>query len=162
MAAPFLIGGAAALALLAPFQRRPRLVWNATASVPIGLYSVSPATRIGAGDLVIARPPAAVTALAAQRRYLPAGVPLVKRVTALPGDRVCAVGDRLFTPHGPVAHRLRHDGAGRWLPWWSGCGRLAAGRYLLMSDVPGSFDGRYFGPSDRSEIIGKARPLWLR
>jgi type IV secretory pathway protease TraF len=32
--------------------------------------------------------------------------------------------------------------------------------FLLMEGVPGSFDGRYFGPVNRSAIIGRLVPLW--
>lgn len=33
---------------------------------------------------------------------------------------------------------------------------------LLMSDYsPQSFDGRYFGPVDRSTVISTVRPLWV-
>jgi type IV secretory pathway protease TraF len=32
--------------------------------------------------------------------------------------------------------------------------------FLLNSSHPASFDSRYFGPLDRSFVIGKAVPLW--
>lgn len=32
---------------------------------------------------------------------------------------------------------------------------------LLLMDGPASFDGRYFGPTERRHIIGKAHPIWL-
>ena len=52
---------------------------------------------------------------------------------------------------------------GRTMPWWEGCEGLLPGRYfLLMDHVPASFDGRYFGPVDEADIIGKATPLWVR
>jgi type IV secretory pathway protease TraF len=49
------------------------------------------------------------------------------------------------------------------MPWWSGCVRLRGRQlFLLMSDSPGSFDGRYFGVTDGGLVVGKARLLWAR
>jgi len=151
---------ALATALVPP---SPRLVWNASASMPVGLYQVSPGTPAATGELVIARVPEAVRALAARRRYLPSNVPLVKRVAAMPGDEVCALGPRLFVNGEPsVTRRVAHR-QGRPLPWWSGCVRLREGqRLLLASDHPDSFDGRYFGASETADILGRARLLWAR
>ena len=54
------------------------------------------------------------------------------------------------------------DRAGRLMPWWRGCTTLDRGALLLLNDPPASFDGRYFGPSRRTDVIGRATPLWLR
>jgi len=158
---PALAAGAALLLLL-PAGARPRLVWNATPSAPVGLYAVTAPAKLRAGDLVIVRPPPAAARLAAERHYLPLGVPLVKRIAALPGDPVCASGPTLRGPRGVMVRRLARDAQGRLLPWWNGCGRLGPTAYLLlMADVPDSFDGRYFGPVARARIVGMACPLWL-
>lgn len=157
-----LAGAGAALLLLIPLHARPRLVWNASASAPVGLYAVDAPRALRAGDLVIAAPPPAAARLAANRHYLPLGVPLVKRIAALPGEPVCAAGATLRAPRGLSVERLRADARGHLLPWWKGCGRLGADTYLLlMADVRDSFDGRYFGPVARAQIVGKARALWL-
>ncbi|EGY02467.1 plasmid transfer protein TraF [Nitrospirillum viridazoti Y2] len=142
-------------------QPAPRLVWNASASAPIGLYLVQPGRVAVRGDLVLARTPDAVVELAAARGYLPAGVPLVKRVAALSGDVVC--GDRAAVSINgvPVAVRLDKDSHGRPLSAWEGCRVLLPGDlFLLMADVPGSFDSRYFGPVQAGTIIGRLVPLW--
>ncbi len=153
-----------AVALLATLVAppRPHLVWNVSASAPVGLYRVEPAAELRRGDRVVARLPARWRGLAARRHYLPANVPLVKRVAGVPGDRVCARGRRLSINGRRVAQRLRRDGSGRPLPAWQGCVTLGAGRYLLLLPAPGSFDGRYFGISDGSDIIGRAHLLWRR
>ena len=39
-------------------------------------------------------------------------------------------------------------------------GRLGGAEILLLSPAADSFDGRYFGPSARRDVIGKARLLW--
>jgi len=55
------------------------------------------------------------------------------------------------------------DAKGRPMKWWSGCVRLRGRQlFLLMSDSPASFDGRYFGVTEGGLVVGKARLLWAR
>lgn len=147
---------------LAAFPPAPRLVWNASASAPIGLYSVSPGALAEPNDMVIARVPEPWRRLAATRRYLPMNVPLVKRVAAAAGDEVCALGQEVFVNGRWIAERRIADGAGRPMPLWSGCVRLRGRQLFLLMDAPASFDGRYFGVTGGDDIIGKARLLWER
>lgn len=151
-----------ALAVLASaaFPPSPRIIWNASASAPIGLYSVSPGVAAGPGDWVIARVPEPSRALAARRHYLPANVPLVKRVAAVAGDDVCAIEQEIFINGRWAAARRTADAKGRAMPMWSGCVRLRGRQLFLLMDNPASFDGRYFGVTGGAEIIGKARLLW--
>jgi conjugative transfer signal peptidase TraF len=146
----------------AVFPPALRLVWNASASAPIGLYSVSPGGLAQPGDMVIARVPESHRRLAATRRYLPMNVPLVKRVAAAAGDEVCALGQEIFVNGRRIAERLAADGAGRPMPSWSGCVRLRGRQLFLLMNAPASFDGRYFGVTEGRDIIGKARLLWSR
>lgn len=146
----------------AAFPPAPRLVWNASASAPIGLYAVSPGASASLGEMVIARVPEPYRRLAATRRYLPMNVPLVKRVAAIAGDDVCALDQDIFINGRWIAERLMIDGAGRAMPMWSGCIRLRGEQRFLLMDAPASFDGRYFGVTEGADIIGKARLLWAR
>jgi len=156
------IGSAGLIATIA-LPPLPRLVWNASASAPIGLYVVTPGAPLARGDMVIAWPPPTARILAASRHYLPRDVPLVKRVAGIPDDQICAE-NRIVSVNGrAIATRLVTDPRGRPLPWWQGCRRLDQGAlFLLMTETPDSFDGRYFGVSQRRDIIGRARPLWTR
>jgi len=157
--------GALALALgvTIALPPRPLLLWNASASAPIGLYRIGDARGAARNRMVVAWPPAAVRMLAAQRHYIPLNVPLVKRVAAMAGDRVCADGPLVRINGRAVVRRLSRDGAGRQMPWWRGCVTLGLDTlFLLMADSPASFDGRYFGPSKRGELVGTARLLWAR
>lgn len=140
----------------------PRLVWNASASAPLGLYAVSPGAPLARGDMVVAWAPPGPRLLAAQRYYLPVNVPLVKRVRGVPGDRICATGSTILIDGRAAAVRLTRDKAGRLLPWWRGCITLRDGAVLLLTDPPASFDGRYFGATAARDVIGKATPLWVR
>lgn len=154
---------AATVLIAAPVVTRPapRLIWNASASVPIGLYLANPADGIDLGDLVAATPPAALAPLLSERGYLPLGVPLIKRVQALPSARVCRIGLVITVDGVPLGAARDRDRAGRDLPVWRGCRLLAEGEVLLMNrDVPDSLDGRYFGPSPTSSIIARLVPIW--
>lgn len=110
--------------------------------------------------MVVAWLPEHFRQLAAQRRYLPINVPLVKRVAAYGGDKVCARAKQIFINEHPVARRRSTDEKGRPMPVWNGCVRLRAPQLFLLNDNPASFDGRYFGVTDGKDVIGKARLLW--
>ena len=161
---PLLAGGAAValLALSAVAELPTRLVWNASASVPVGLYAVRTAESIRTSVLVLARPPERIATYMDERRYVPSGVPLLKRVEALASDTVCRRGDIVTVNGEPRAVALAADRFGRPLPIWSGCRRLQDGQvFLLNRDAPESFDGRYFGVLPASTIIGRATPLMI-
>jgi type IV secretory pathway protease TraF len=150
---------AASLASIA-WRPAPVLLWNASASAPAGLYFLWGRGAVRRGGMAVARLAGPEQAFAAQRRYLPAAVPLVKRVAAIAGDRVCAVGP-LITINGRWAavRRLR-DPAGRLMVWWDGCRRLRAGEVFLLSANPLSFDGRYFGVTPKCQLLGGAELIW--
>ncbi|WP_343521279.1 S26 family signal peptidase [Sphingomonas sp.] len=153
--------GVAALGLIIVAPPRPRLLWNASASVPIGLYRVGAAPAPAPGELVVAWLPGPARRLAAQRRYLPGNVPAIKRVAAVAGARICGIGATLTIDGRAVAHRLAADRLGRPLPRWEGCRTLRIGELLLLNPAsPASFDGRYFGASRTSDVVGTAHPLW--
>ncbi|WP_323718370.1 S26 family signal peptidase [Paracoccus aminovorans] len=139
----------------------PRLVWNASASVPIGFYTVAPAERIDLSDLVAVVPPDPLASFMAERGYVARDVPLLKRVLGLPGQRVCREG-RAITVDGVLNGEARDlDRIGRDLPVWQGCRIIAGGEVFLMNpDVGDSLDGRYFGPFPVSAVIGRATPLY--
>ncbi|MBU6298608.1 MAG: S26 family signal peptidase [Alphaproteobacteria bacterium] len=151
---------AAILAVITP-RTLPLLVWNATASAPVGLYRVIPFAHVDRGNLVLAMAPIAVRTMAAERGYLPAGVPLVKHVAALFRDQVCTTGHEITINGRPVATRLSTDSHRRPLPHWQGCRMLARDEvFLLNAPVRDSFDSRYFGPIRISAVMGRLIPLW--
>lgn len=140
---------------------RPLLLWNASPSSPIGLYWLAAPDGAKVGGMVAAWAPEDARHLAARRSYLPAGVPLVKRVAAAAGDRVCARGAAITINGRASARRHRRDPSGRLMPRWTGCLRIPPGDLFLLS--PGAddaFDGRYFGVTRREDLIAEARLLW--
>lgn len=160
-----LFAGCAAIvtALLATllWPPRPSLVWNASASSPTGLYAVQVLGRAAVGDMVIAWLPDEARRLGAARHYIPSNVPLVKRVAAIAGDEVCAVGEAIFINGRLEALRRSHDPSGRPMPWWTGCETLGQGElFLLTPGARTAFDGRYFGITSPAQVIGAARLIW--
>jgi conjugative transfer signal peptidase TraF len=139
----------------------PRFVWNASESVPIGLYSVRPAGKLAVTNLVVAMPPQPLATFLAERSYLPIGVPLIKRILALPGQSVCRSELRISVDGIEMGAALELDRRGRALPVWQRCQVIAEGEVFLMNwDEPESLDGRYFGPIPLSAIVGRAEPVW--
>lgn len=137
------------------------IVWNASASVPTGLYAIGGKTALALGERVAIAPPPRLRAMLASRNYLPAGVPLIKRIAARGGQRVCRFGPAI-TIDGDFAGSARaRDRRGRRLPAWSGCHLLRAGELFAMNPhSPDSFDGRYFGVLRSADLIGRAIPIW--
>lgn len=156
-----MLAGAALVA--APAWHRPdvRVIWNASASVPVGLYRIVPAGQIDVTDLAVVMPPDELAAFLDQRGYLPRGVPLIKRVLALSGTAVCRSGAKIVAYGTTYGEARALDTRGRPLPVWQGCRRLGDGEAFFMNwDSPDSFDSRYFGPLPLSSVVGRAVPVW--
>lgn len=143
---------------------------NTTKSIAVGLYWMT-RDPVEKGAYVMFCPPqAGVFDEARERDYIDAGFCpgkygyMMKRVVAAEND-VVTIADEGVRVNGellPFSAPVQADKAGRTLP------RLQKDRFtlggselLLMSDVSGtSFDGRYFGPIDRSQIQGVIRPVF--
>jgi conjugative transfer signal peptidase TraF len=137
------------------------LLWNASASVPRGLYLLRSAMPLQRDELVAVAPPAPLAKFLATRGYLPIGVPLLKHIAALSGQTVCRTSRAIFIDEHAFAFARDRDHLGRTLPTWKGCRTLRAGEvFLLNVNVPDSFDGRYFGPVSTTAITARAEPLW--
>ena len=137
-----------------------KLIYNASASAPVGFYWLDN-NDIERGDYVLVNVPDRVRGLVERRGYLPPKVPLLKRVAGLDGDRICRRGQEIFVNDRLAATANEYDGLGREMPDWHGCYILTERSIFLLQDHPQSFDGRYFGPVERRFIIGRATPLHL-
>jgi len=162
--------GLAALAWAAFVQPLPRLVYNPSDSVAVGWYHVDPLGHgtgslprpLSVGSIVLTTLPPDAAALAAQRGYLPARVPLLKRVGAVAPQHVCVFDALVWIDGVPVAAVRSADRLGRVLSSWPQCRRLLPGELFLLGGTnPASFDSRYFGPVSASAVIGVAHPVWL-
>jgi conjugative transfer signal peptidase TraF len=152
------VAGLAVAALLIKPALAPLYVLNLSPSVPVGLY------RLGGGNphrggLAVIRLSQPWRDLAASRGYLPPDAWLIKSVAALAGDSVCRSGLKITINGRLAAVAQPEDKKGRVLPEWAGCKTLINGELFLMSNAEGSFDGRYFGVTPHSALIGNALPV---
>jgi conjugative transfer signal peptidase TraF len=141
-------------------------------SMPRGVYySHAFSGQAQRGDTVEVCLPTAISHFARGRGYLAPGIfcddgvqRIVKSVLAVPGDTVdvSPEGLRVRGHLIPNTAARSHDSRGRRLP------RIHRGRYavahgtlwLFSSQVPTSFDSRYFGPVPASAIKRRFHPLW--
>ena len=156
-----MIGLTVAGALLGAFSltpARPALLWNFTASVPIGLYRIGD-TPPQPGDLVALDPTGAAKSALMSFGVLAKDRLLLKPIVAHAGDTVCR-HSLTVTVNGFLAAKARpRTREGRLLPEWGGCWRLASSEIFLLAPHPDSFDSRYFGPVGLQDVIGVAHPL---
>lgn len=156
-----MLSGTALIAAPICIGHDARWIWNASASVPVGLYRIEQTDRIDVADLVVVMPPDELADFLAERGYLPRGVPMIKRVLALPGATVCRTGTTITAYDHRYGEAREHDSLGRALPVWRGCRVVGEGELFLMNwDAADSFDGRYFGPIPASTVIGRAITIW--
>lgn len=143
----------ACLATASLARSNPVLIWNASPSVPTGLYLIEK-RRLDLGEIAVLRPPNWAASLANERGYLPQSALLLKPVVARKGDIVCRFGLFVFVNDRLHAAALQHDKMNRLLPSWRGCLRLGGAQIFVMSRHKDSFDSRYFGPVDDNNVIG--------
>lgn len=151
-----LAGVTAGLLSLQP--QRPRLIWNMSPSVPLGLYAIYQA-RPDRGDLIAIAPEGALRALVGLYSAKSDRRLLIKQVAAVSGDKVCRHQMAVTINEVLVATAQSRAPDGRKLPVWTGCRVLAATDVLVLTSHAASFDSRYFGPIDASQIVGVARPV---
>ena len=157
----FTVAVATGLLLSTIGETTPYYIWNASNSVPIGVYRVQPTAQLTVTELVAVRPPDLLAAFLDLNGYLPIGVPMLKRVLALPGQKVCRNGSKIVVDGGDVGEARERDGRNRPLPAWQGCRVIADGDVFVMNwQSADSLDSRYFGPLPASAVMGRAVPVW--
>lgn len=149
------------LSLVATASMPSCVIYNPSSSAPQGWYLVEAGEHLHVGEHVLVHLPSAAAALAAQRGYLPHGIPLVKHIAARAPQHVCVRADAVLIDGRRVADLRAADAQGRPLFAWRGCRRLAADELFLLSETStASYDSRYFGPVTRERVIGRARSMW--
>jgi conjugative transfer signal peptidase TraF len=136
------------------------LIYNATNSMPLGLYWLAPAPSPGRGAVVAFSVPPNVQDLVHERRYLPENALLLKPVVALAGDDVCTRDGILKVNGASLGQVLERDSAARALPQSDFCGALPDGEIFVASAHPQSFDSRTFGSIPVVAVRGVVKALW--
>jgi len=169
IAAGAAIAGVAGLVLAAGAYAAGARI-NTTKSIPVGLYWTS-GDPVEKGAYVLFCPPqVGVFTEAKARGYITAGFCpgdygyMMKRVLAAKDDAISVADDgvRVNGELLPFSAPRKADAAGRPMPrFQSDRYTLGNAEVLLMSDVSEtSFDGRYFGPVNRSQIQTVIRPVF--
>jgi conjugative transfer signal peptidase TraF len=142
---------------------------NTTPSIPVGVYRLTDEPIAKGAYVLFCPPPADVFDMAKARGYLGAGFcpggygHLMKKILAVKDD-VVAIGAEGVQVNGqllPLSAPIKADGGGRPLPEYHASWVLGDSEVLVMSDSnSGSFDGRYFGSIQCSQIEGVIRPVF--
>jgi conjugative transfer signal peptidase TraF len=150
-----LIAGAAAVI------PHPVVVYNPTPSIPLGYYFRSGEAPAKGKIIAFPVPELGREYANAHAAYLVRGS-IIKPIVAVAGDTVCTTGKEGLLINGKViAPIIERDRNGVQLPHWRGCRQLTSGELFVFSDrIPNSFDSRYYGPVDASQIIGVFRIFW--
>ena len=151
----------AVLGVASTFFADRQVVINTSPSVQPGIYIRSCATpKVGAiVDFEI--PTAAQPYIHARSGYSGENWYILKPIIAGPGDQVDTLGGWLIVNEKRIAPMPpREDIAGRPLPIWRGCRRLADDEFFVFSArIPNSFDSRCYGPIPQREIMAVRWPL---
>ena len=155
------IGAVAILAGTIVAKPSPIYIWNSSDSVPLGLYRLRTAGNYYVAELVAVQPTEPLATYLDRNGYLPAGVPMLKRVLALPGQTICRKGSTITVDGIAMGKARERDRSGRPLPVWQGCDVVEDGKLFLMNwQAANFFDGRYFGMTPATAVIGRVLPVW--
>jgi conjugative transfer signal peptidase TraF len=148
------------------------LHWNATPSMPLGLWRVAPLQGSPSRQQAVAIClPEAAARLGRERGYLDGGdcpgksEVLIKPVAAIPGDQVTVSDDGISINGSLVADSkpLPRDDIGRPLKS-TDKGVYVVGTdevWIISSRDPRSYDSRYGGPVKQTDIRGVATPVLI-
>ena len=164
---PFGVMGVAALVVTFTVtllrQFGPPLCINQTPSEPVGVYRLvqhSP-TDYRRGMYVIFPVPQHLQNLVYGRGWMRAGIPFLKEIIGLAGDRVCISATALQVNDHYIGPLFASDSHGLSLPQRPGCFVVPQNAFFAASQrLPNSFDGRYFGALPLAVLTGEARPVW--
>jgi conjugative transfer signal peptidase TraF len=143
--------------------------WNPTSSLPPGLYRVVSSTTDT--NLVAFCPTGSAQRDSILRGYRPRGMqcadhyaPIMKPIAARAGDTV-VVTKKGISVNGkqlPNTQQFTSDSKKRPMnPWPEGTYTVAPGTIWVLSTYSKySYDSRYYGPIELSQVIAHVKPLW--
>jgi conjugative transfer signal peptidase TraF len=132
--------------------KKKYLFINTTSSLPVGIYYLSN-DIISLQKTVVFKKPSFLSKL--QRNWLIKDGVFIKKITAGPGDKVCAMNGTLFINDKEMGIIKTKDHNGENLPNNTNnmfCRTLIKGEFWTGTNHPNSFDSRYYGPINESDL----------
>lgn len=147
------------IAILALYQVGFRI--NVTGSMPKGLYFLQSSNLLKRNDFVVVKLPPNQLLIGMQRQYVvTSDTLLLKRLIALPGDKVGFKNSKVIVNGAFVyeAQRFAKDKHGREMnPIKDGAYLCSRDDYWVLGMNDLSWDSRYFGAVSRKDILNKVR-----
>jgi len=147
------------IAAVCSFFAQPLIIYNATDSLPHGIYRVIKQQTYKRGDLIVFPIPEQVRSLVLERGWLKPDSYLIKPVAAINGDNMWITCGQVFVNGKYFGVIKKQDRKGLPLPSLVINDTLSAGEIAVLQRSDDSFDSRYFGPIDERQIIGRAVPI---
>jgi conjugative transfer signal peptidase TraF len=158
---PVILSGLALFLLGAAHELPKRLFINESPSMKQGIYLVYGGKKPKVGETVLITLPGFLRDFAKTHSFLSRRNPLLKKVAAVRGDKICGNGRETVVNEKEIYALKEVDAEGRPLPKYLGCQVLESGEFFPVGEnSERSFDGRYFGPLDETLILGKAKLLF--
>lgn len=133
---------------------------NISESLPVGIYMQTTPKQIKSGDIILFYSET-INQTAAKRGYIKPGSQLGKRVLAVGGDNL-QTGEKTIINGEVVSSKIQQkDSQKRPMEIFQFEGIVPSGKIFVLGDTPGSYDSRYYGFVNESDINKKLKPLWV-
>lgn len=138
------------------------IFYNASPSIPRGVYIRIPMLWIKNGDYVVYHPNKEATDIAFERSWIKSKhITFIKRVRGIQGDIYSIDINTGFYINGKYYGQISVcDGTGKAMPIHSGVHYVSQNEFLPVGESSMSFDGRYTGTVPLENIKAKVIPLF--
>lgn len=131
-------------------------VLNISPSMEKGIYLLRDIDELKKGDVVVLNIPLNIKETLYSRGYLPKNIKtLLKEVVAVEGDSIKVDHNKIYINGEFKGDIAEVDPKGRELVSFVKDGVLKSGEVFLLGRGKNSFDSRYFGAVEKSEILKK-------
>lgn len=132
------------------------IVYQSTDSMPKGWYVYTPVHfPLERNQIVVFKLTPYWQQYIVEHHWMVPDSLLMKPIVGIPGDKVCVYDHQVWINGQPDVLIVSDYAPGKPLPILNFCRELKPGEYFMMSHhIPRSFDSRYFGPIDQSQMVG--------
>lgn len=133
------------------------LVWNGSASAPVGFYMKAQDQTISLHDFVLVKTGTKLDSISSLYPTKPTY--LLKHVELIPGERYRVDGNKIFTERQTFLRQKTSINGIKLPRLEDGVYVVPQGHYFVANFPEKSFDSRYFGPVPEEDIIQKVTPI---